>query len=108
MDLDLIIEKYPDLGWLKSAAFRTLPREKQEFLLGCVEDALFWIDLEKKPHSSDGFKFLAATYGLQQAHTQADAKGLTGDVREQFLRSSQDLYTKFNPFGDRDKTDLIT
>lgn len=105
MDIDLIIEKYPTLTWLKSADFRSLPKEKQAFLLGCVEDALFWVDLEEKPHSSDGFKFLAATYGLQQAQAQADTQGLTGEAREKFLRSSQDLYTKFNPFGDRSKSE---
>ena len=108
MDIEAIVEKYPKLSFLKSSAFRALPKEKQDFLLGCVEDALFWIDLEEKPDSSDGFKFLAATYGLQNAHSEADAKGLTGEARQQFLRSSQDLYTKFNPFGDRQETETIS
>lgn len=102
MNIDAIIEKHPKLSFLKSPAFAALPKEKREFLLGCVEDAIFWVDLEQRPcHSDDGFKFLAATYGLQKAHVEADAKSLTGDAREEFLRSPQDLYTKFNPFGDR-------
>jgi hypothetical protein len=86
---------------LQSPAFNSLNSEKQGFLRGCVEGAAFWEELESRPNSGDGFKFLAASYGLTQAQEQAEAKGLVGDARQKFLRSSQDLYTKFSPFGDR-------
>lgn len=85
--------------FLNSPEFQALPKEKQDFILGLVEDAMFWIDLEKKPNSSDGFKFLAASYGLEQAQQEANVKGLTGKDREKFLRPHQDLYTMYNPYS---------
>jgi hypothetical protein len=97
MDIETIIAKYPKLNWLKSPAFQSLNREKQEFLLGCVEDALFWVEQEKKPEADDGFKFLAITYGLQKAETEANTKGLEGKEREKFLEPLKKLYTQFNP-----------
>jgi hypothetical protein len=68
-----------------------------------VKDAMFWIDLEKKPNASDGFKFLAASYGLTQAETSANDQKLDGKDREKFLRPHQDLYTMFNPYSGNGK-----
>jgi hypothetical protein len=64
-----------------------------------LQDAMFWIDLDQKPNSNDGFKFLTATYGLQNAEVDAKAQGLDGKAREKFLRPHQDLYTMFNPYS---------
>jgi hypothetical protein len=108
MDVESLIQKYPKLNFLKSPAFLSLAKEDQDFILGCIEDALFWVDLKEKPESSNGFKFLAAAYALQKAHAEADAQSLTGEARERFLRSTQDLYTKFNPFGDRQGSEAET
>lgn len=76
-----------------------LTREEISELKELVQDAMFWIDLDKKPNASDGFKFLAAHYGLANAQAQADAQGLDGKEREKFLRPHQDLYTMFNPYS---------
>ena len=97
--IEKLIKKNAKLDFLKSARFRALSPEKQEYFLGCVEDALFWAEHEKKPNSSDGFKFLAATYGLENAQVEAQSKGLEGKDREKFLRPHQDLYTMFNPYS---------
>lgn len=78
---------------------RKLTKEEIVELKELVQDAMFWIDLEKKPNSGDGFKFLAATYGLENAQAEANAKGLEGKDREKFLRPHQDLYTMFNPYS---------
>lgn len=78
---------------------RKLTIEEMKELKELVQDAMFWIDLEEKPNSSDGFKFLAASYGLDQAQQEASAKGLTGKEREKFLRPHQDLYTMYNPYS---------
>jgi hypothetical protein len=64
-----------------------------------IEDAMFWVDLEKQPNSGDGFKFLAASYGLENAQEEATTKGLEGKEREKFLRPHQDLFTMFNPYS---------
>lgn len=97
MDIDAIIQKYPKLNFIKSPAFESLPTEKKEFLLGCVEDALFWIEHEKKPDADDGFKFLGITYGLDKAEAEANAKGLQGKDREEFLKPFKQLMNKYNP-----------
>lgn len=99
MNLENLIHENEKLNFLRSPEFLALPKEKQEFVIGLVEDALFWIDLEKKPNSNDGFKFLAATYGLHNAQEEASGKGLGGKDREKFLRPHQDLYTMFNPYS---------
>ena len=100
MTLNELILKHPEFKFLKNApGFHTLPTEKQEFVVGLIEDALFWIELEEKPNANDGFKFLAATYGLQNAHSSADKKNLQGKDRENFIRPHQDLYTMFNPYS---------
>lgn len=100
MTLNELILKYPRFRFLKQAAqFHALSPERQEYVIGLLEDAMFWIDLEAKPNSSDGFKFLAATYGLHNAHTEVQEKGLQGKDREKFLRPHQDLYTMFNPYS---------
>lgn len=78
---------------------RKLTREEILELKGLIEDAMFWIDLEKKPHANDGFKFLAATYGLTNAQQEASQKGLQGKEKEKFIRPHQDLYTMFNPYS---------
>ena len=103
MNINEIVKKYPKLAFLKSQSFKRLSKARQEFILSCVEDAEFWIDMEKKPNSADGFKFLAAAYGLQKAQDEAAKKGLEGKDREKFLRAHQDLYTMFNPFGNTPK-----
>lgn len=100
MTIDEIVSKYPKLNFLKSPAFQTLTAEKQRFLLGCVEDALFWVELEKRPHVTDGFKFLTAAYGLMQAKARAEADKLSGKEKEKFLKPHEDLYTQYCPhFG---------
>ena len=100
MTLNELIIKYPKMKFLKQAPrFNALSPEKQEIALGLIEDALFWIELEEKPHSGDGFKFLTATYGLENAKVEAEKNGLEGKDREKFLRPHQDLYTMFNPYS---------
>lgn len=99
MDIEAAIAKFPKLSYLKSAEFRSLKKETQEYILGLAEDLLFWSDVESKPNSGDGFKFLAATYGLEAATAEAKEKGLEGKEREKFIRPHQDLYTMFNPYS---------
>lgn len=100
MTLDQIITKYPKLQFMKSSAFLALPLEKQQYLAGCVEDALFWIEWERGPHVTDGFKFLASAYGLMKAEKSAQEKGLTGKEKATFLKPHEELYTEFCPhFG---------
>ncbi len=94
-----LIKKYPKLSFLTGTEFQNLPEENQLYLKELIEDVLFWIDLDKKPTSNDGFKFLAAAYGLQNATDEAKSKGLEGKEREKFLRPHQDLYTIFNPYS---------
>lgn len=96
---DELIKTYPKLSFLARKEFQDLPEANQRYLKDLIEDALFWIDLEKKPNSSDGFKFLAASYGLDQAQKEAATKGLAGKEREKFLRPHQDLYTVYNPYS---------
>lgn len=97
--IDELIRKNPKFSFLRSSKFRTLPADKQEFFLECCDDAQFWLELEKKEHASDGFKFLAAAYGLQNAEEEASEKGIEGKDREKFLRPHQDLFTMFNPYS---------
>lgn len=94
-----IVKQYPKLSFLSRPEFQRLPEEQKKYLKDLIEDALFWMDLEKKPNSGDGFKFLAATYGLENATSEAKEKGLEGKDREKFLRPHQDLYTMFNPYS---------
>lgn len=97
--IDDLIRKNPKFVFLRSPQFRALTKEKQEFFLECCDDAQFWIELERKPNSGDGFKFIAAAYGLQNAEEEANGKGLEGKEREKFLRPHQDLFTMFNPYS---------
>ncbi len=100
MTLNELVLKYPRLKFLKrSAGFHALAREKQEFVLKLFEDAMFWIELEDKPNSGDGFKFLAASYGLNNAQQEAKEKGLQGKQLEEHIRPHQDLFTMFNPYS---------
>lgn len=99
MTTNELIKKYPKFHYLRNFEFQSLPKEKQEFILGLIEDALFWVDLEAKPNGNDGFKFLAASYGLANAQIKADDQALQGKPREDFLRPHQDLYTMFNPYS---------
>ncbi|HSA58781.1 MAG TPA: hypothetical protein VLJ37_03775 [bacterium] len=100
MTLNELIIKHPQLKFLKhSPKIQSLSPEKQAFLAEMIEDAMFWVDLEKKPNSGDGFKFLAASYGLENAQEEANSKGLEGKEREKFLRPHQDLFTMFNPYS---------
>ncbi len=101
MTTEEIIKKFPRFAFLKSPRFQALPREKQEFYLECVEDALFWVDLDKADHPDDGFKFLAATIGMERAQQEAKDRELTGKEREEFLQPHQDLFTQFNPYSGR-------
>lgn len=97
MNLDDIIAKNKKLNFLKSPAFMSLPAEKQNFLLGCLEDALFWKNLEKNPDAANGFKFLAAAFGLHRAEVEANAKGLQGAEREKMIQPHLELHSMFNP-----------
>ena len=107
MTLEELISKHPKFGFLTTAPeFTSLNPEQKEFVLGLIEDALFWVDVEKRPNSSDGFKFIAASYGLENARSEADQKKLQGKDREKFLRPHQDLYTMFNPYSGNSKADL--
>src|ERR1700752_4898318 len=99
MEIEFMIQKNPKLKFLRSAEFRTLSQETQSYILGLIEDVFFWQDLEKKPNANDGFKFLAASYGLQNAQEKAEQEGLQGKEREKFIRPHQDLYTMFNPYS---------
>jgi hypothetical protein len=100
MTINEFILKHPQFRFIKhSRQFNALPLEKQEFVIGLLEDAIFWIDLDEKPNASDGFKFLAAAYGLEQAQQEAKAKGLAGKERERFIRPHQDLFTMYNPYS---------
>lgn len=94
-----IIKKCPKLSFLADKEFSDLPEANKIYLKGLIEDALFWVDLEKKPNSGDGFKFLAASFGLHRAEEQAKETGLNGKEREKFIRPHQDLYTMFNPYS---------
>lgn len=107
MTLNELIQKYPRLNFIhQSRKFHMLPSDKQEFVIGLIEDAMFWIELEEKPNATDGFKFLAAAYGLDQAQKEADAKGLAGKDREKFIRPHQDLYTMYNPYSGNAREDV--
>lgn len=100
MTLNELVLKYPQFRFLKnSRKIAVLTSEEQEFVAGLLEDAMFWVELDEKPNSSDGFKFLAATYGLHNAQSEAEKNGLQGKDREKFLRPHQDLYTMFNPYS---------
>ncbi len=100
MTINELILKHPQFRFLQYARqFNRLTLEQQEFVVGLIEDAMFWLDLDEKPNSSDGFKFLAASYGLDQAQKEAATKGLAGKEREKFLRPHQDLYTVYNPYS---------
>lgn len=100
MTINELVFKYPQFRFLKqSRKIAALSPEQQEFIAGLLEDSMFWIELEEKPNSNDGFKFLAATYGLHNAHSEAETQGLEGKDREKFLRPHQDLYTMFNPYS---------
>jgi hypothetical protein len=94
-----LIEKFPKLSFLSRREFQNLPEANQRYLKDLIEDALFWIDLEKKPNGSDGFKFLAAAYGLDRAQKEASSQGLGGKAREKFLKPHQDLFTVYNPYS---------
>lgn len=78
---------------------RRLTRDEIVELKELVKDAMFWIDLDTKPNSSDGFKFLAAAFGLNKAQEKAKQEGLSGKEKEKFIRPHQDLYTMFNPYS---------
>ena len=100
-----IIKKHPRLSFLADREFQNLPEENKVYLKELIEDVVFWIEHEKKPNSGDGFKFLAATYGLENAQVEAKSKGLEGKEREKFLRPHQDLYTMFNPYSGNSQKD---
>jgi hypothetical protein len=101
MTREEIVKKYPRLSFIKSSRFLALPREKQEFYLECIEDASFWVELDKKASPDDGFKFLASSFGLERAQQEAKDRGLTGKEREEFLQPHQELYTTYNPYSGR-------
>lgn len=100
MTLKELILKYPKLRFIQnSARFQTLSPRMKEYVIGLIEDAMFWLDLEEKPGTDDGFKFLAASYGLTSAQEEAKTKNLTGKEKEKHVRPHQDLYTMFNPYS---------
>lgn len=100
MSINELVLKYPQFRFLRqSVKICALSPEEQEYISGLLEDAMFWIELEEKPNSTDGFKFLAATFGLHRAEEDAKTTGLTGKERTKFIRPHQDLYTMFNPYS---------
>lgn len=106
MDIKKLIKRFSKLSFLDSEWFRKLSDIKKEFVLGIIEDAIFWVDLEKQPHCDDGFKFLAAAYGLTNARQEANDMGLKGKKRDEFIRPHQNLFTMYNPYsgnGNQDK-----
>ena len=104
-----LVKKYPKLSFLNRPQFQGLPVENQQYLKELIDDAIFWIELEEKEHASDGFKFLAAAYGLDNAHKEAKNKKLAGKEKEKHIRPHQDLYTMFNPYsGNGHETDKKT
>jgi len=84
-----------------------LTKEEIIELKELVQDAMFWIDLDKKPNASDGFKFLAAAYGLDRAEQEARTQKLEGKAREKFLRPHQDLYTMYNPYSGNSREESV-
>lgn len=101
--IEQLIQKNSKLSFLKSVQFEQLPQEKQDFILGLIEDVYFWVEIESQPEGSNGFKFLAAAYGLSKAEQDASGKGLNGKDREKFLRPHQELYTMYNPYSGNDR-----
>lgn len=100
MTFEELTNKYPKLSFLKySPKFNSLNPQEKQFAIDMIEDAMFWVELESKPNAGDGFKFLTAAYGLENARTEADKQSLEGKDREKFLRPHQDLYTMFNPYS---------
>jgi hypothetical protein len=100
--IEIWIKDHPALKALFGERFKALPTEKQEFIIELVEDAKFWLELEKgQEHPDDGFKFLAASFGLMKAQTDADEDGLKGRERDEYLRPHQDLFTQYNPYSGR-------
>ncbi len=61
-DIQPVVAKYPRLNFLLSPEFHSLPKGKQDFLLECVEDALFWVEAEKDHRVDDGIRALAIAY----------------------------------------------
>lgn len=101
MRVEEIVKKYPKLAFIKSPEFLALPKEAQEFYFEVIEDAAFWVELDKKENPDDGFKFLASTFGLERAQQEAQDRGLSGKEREEFIKPHQDLYTMYNPYSGR-------
>lgn len=97
-----LIEQHPKLTYLlRHPRFQALSEAHKDYVLEMVDDAIFWVDLDKTKSPDDGFKFLGATFGLHRAQQEAKEQGLDGDQRERFLRPHQDLYTQFNPYSGR-------
>ena len=100
-----LIAKFPKLTFLREPRFQGLSEAKKQYLLGLVEDARFWLDLERKENPDDGFKFLGASFGLHKAQQDVKEKELTGKERERYLEPHQDLYTQYNPYSGRGHDD---
>ena len=105
--LKQLIQKYPKLSFLKSPEFKSLPKEKQDYVYGLIDDAEFWVEQEKNPESDKRFMFLGSVMGLMDAESKADAKGLTGKEREAFLKPQKDLQSRYNPYSGNVTVDTV-
>ncbi|OGP14521.1 MAG: hypothetical protein A3I75_00805 [Deltaproteobacteria bacterium RIFCSPLOWO2_02_FULL_50_16] len=94
-----LIRRYPRLSFLDSPQFRALPKEKQDYVYGLIEDAQFWIDQDKNPESDNRFLFLGSVLGLMRAEADADSKGLAGKEREKYLAPQKALQSRYNPYS---------
>ena len=102
MDLQKIkklIKRYPKLSFLESQQFKSLPKKKQDYVYGLIKDAEFWIDQEKNAEVDNRFLFLGSVLGRMNAEVQADAKGLKGDERKEFLKPHKKLQSRYNPYS---------
>lgn len=103
--IEKLVARFPRLSFLKTPQFQALSTEDQEYILELIDDAKFWYEEEKRGRADRGFKFLASTFGLTKAQQDAEAKGLSGKDREEFLQPHQELYTQYNPYSGRTSDD---
>ena len=93
------IKKYPKLSFLESRKFKSLPKEKQDYVYGLIEDAEFWIEQEQHPEMDKRFMFLGSVIGLMNAELEANEKGLEGKARDAFLKPHKEMQSLYNPYS---------
>ena len=108
MAFEQYIEKYPSLSFLADPDFQYADPERQEYLAGLIEDALFWIEQEAERENAKHFFFLGSALGLLNAEEKAKEEGLEGKKLEEHLKPHKQFYTQFNPYSgninpDKDK-----